>query len=529
MQSQASPQHSVTAGGVPILQPKPNPPNGTKKKGEDAPITYGPVTPEGAKAFFKGISQKAIQELETNLPPKGVVLPPAPVPQIVPSEVTTEYQRRAEAMMSQLYKMDDVELTTKVQEAKQHPLFVAYEIDMVQPEHDDTPVLIDFGGSPIDDLCSFYMWLESQGCDKDQQKQAWEATSNGPATTHAPAVETTTAVSEAPIGDTFVDELSQQMDLMTLDASTHKPHEHTAESSAVEIVETPLPPILPDNQLGDPSLTKSPSPSPPPVVTTPVRPSGTPASPEAGTDMFRPITSEGMRAFYALMKRKSTDEFSSAQKSPMQSSSPQPLSPPAAEPVVPAAPATLGTSEAPAPTFTPATPAPTPTVPTTPAPTFTPAPTVATFTPPAPVKQTFTAAAPAPTPTVPTFPAVPAFTPAAPTPTSAAATPTPPATPTPSATETSPTTEPSADDIKEARATYMRFYRSVRSAKAPKEVTKNLGIQNLIDFYPSLWLCLIANLNNQRPTIYIIFKKYIYIYIESVLTYKINLGKKFCM
>ena len=133
------------------------------------PITYKPVTADGMKAFFSGIkkseSTSSTAHLEANLPPPGIVLPPAPVPQILTQEVTAanKVNEKEDAILTRLYKMDRTELEKLVEKTKAHPLFKAYCQDVIQPEHDDCTYLVHFGTTHVEEeLCDFQMWLDYQ-------------------------------------------------------------------------------------------------------------------------------------------------------------------------------------------------------------------------------------------------------------------------------------------------------------------------------------------------------------------------------
>ena len=270
----------------------------------------------GPKLFLRGLPKAA----ERNLPPGGVKLPPAPVPQILPAEIqeahdtegTTAYNRKEDAMLQRLAKMDDVELTTRVGQAKQHPLFAMFEQDVIQPEHDDCSELIYFGLDPNQDLCEFYMYLDTQGCDQSQQADILKDIQQQP------------PPDQDPPEDCEVE--STQMDPQTDKDQSPMTDQTAAElASKASATTSPVPgKLLPDNQLGDSSLfpppspvapaTPSPGPTPvapaivhPPHVTT-AKPERLPAEREP-TDLFKPVTREGMRAFWAVMKRQSTDSL----------------------------------------------------------------------------------------------------------------------------------------------------------------------------------------------------------------------------
>lgn len=167
LRTQASPQQTAKQ----TQQQQEQQPVNVKHSDSTETITYKPVTADGSKAFFDGIKRSPTQptlstaHLEANLPPPGIVLQPAPVPQIVPGEIqeTTEHNKREQEHLIRLQKMDEVELQALLQQTKEHPLFKAYEQDVIQPEHDDCDTLTYFGlECPEEDICHFQMWLESQ-------------------------------------------------------------------------------------------------------------------------------------------------------------------------------------------------------------------------------------------------------------------------------------------------------------------------------------------------------------------------------
>ena len=424
-------------------------------------------------------------------------LPPAPVPQILPAEIqeahdtegTTAYNRKEDAMLQRLAKMDDVELTTRVGQAKQHPLFAMFEQDVIQPEHDDCSELIYFGLDPIQDLCEFYMYLDTQGCDQSQQADILKDIQQQP------------PPDQDPPEDCEVE--STQMDPQTDKDQSPMTDQTAAElASKASATTSPVPgKLLPDNQLGDSSLfpppspvapaTPSPGPTPvapaivhPPHVTT-AKPERLPAEREP-TDLFKPVTREGMRAFWAVMKRQSTDSLLASPAPSHDLPSPAP-SPAPVQAVPTASPVPMQTTSSASPVPSATSPVPSQTVPTASAvaetvPTARPVPSETVPTPSPAPSQTVPPASPVPLQNIPvTSPALPApSAPEQPAPAAASTSPSPPVETTPSTGHTAPDepalpAEPTADQIKEARATYMRFYRSVRSAKAPVEVTKFLG------------------------------------------------------
>ena len=449
IQAQASPQ---TTGAVKMTQ---KPTNGSKGN-ESTTIQYHPVTAEGAKAFFEGIAQSNQKALERNLPPAGVTLPPAPVPQITPQEIqqaqeTDAFNRKENAFLQQLQKMDDVELATRVSQAKQHPMFAMFEQDVIQPEHDDCPELIYFGEDPIQDLCEFYMYLDAQGCDKSQQTSILKDIQQPP----PPDLDTP---NDCEVESTQLDPQTdrEQSPVANQTDAGMPPAELASKASAPT---SPVPgKLLPDNQLGDSSVFPGPSPTPsmcPLPSPTAVVPATIPSAPvttvmpqqsPAEKELFKPVTAEGMKAFWAVMRRKSTDSLAS----------PLPSSPATSPAVATTSPVPAPVATSPAPLHAPSAPErplPPPSVPEQPLP----APSVPEQ-PAAAAKAAATAAAPPASSTSPSPPV-------APVPSTGHAAPDDPASP----------AEPTADQIKEARATYMRFYRSVRSVKAPVEVTQILG------------------------------------------------------
>lgn len=219
-----------------------------------------------------------------------------------------------------------------------------------------------------------------------------------------------------------------------------------ASSVAVDLTaSSPVSKMLPDNQLGDSQLY-------PPSCGSPM-PTQIDASPSPQPMDFKPVTAEGMQAFWSTLRRKSTDELSLAQPSPQTR--------------------VLGTDMSPAASAAASPPTHDPQSAQQSAETTSPSTQVIADTPPAPASAgdpvtpvAPTNATPPPDPVTPVAP-----TNAAPPPQSGTASPAPlTATPAPPAR----TTEDD-EDIKEAKAAYMRFYRSVRSKNAAAAVAKKLN------------------------------------------------------
>ncbi len=384
MRAQATPQH--VAVGCGNEQPPKDPP-----AEHHAPPAQEPMAVETSDS-----------QLKQSLPPPGVTLPPVPVAQILPSEIeqASEFNSKEDALLMQLNKMDDAELANRVIQAKQHPMFAMFEIDVIQPEHDDCPHLNYFGEDPIQDLCEFYLYLDTQGCDKSQQASILQniQTPQPPSEPEPP--------NGCEVESTQLDALSEAMESLNIAS----PVPDTAVVVSPPAATSPAPVVtklLPDNQLGDSSLFPSPSPSPAPVaapVCTPSRvvkpqPQQHQKANEDAALQWQPITAEGMKAFWSVLRRKSTDDLSHAAPSPAAlpaASAPPPgltpqgppvpaITPPAHTATPPHPKATLSSPEAPMPPATP----PAPTI-TAPAPEATPLPAPAA-TPPAP---TITAPAP---------------------------------------------------------------------------------------------------------------------------------------
>ena len=263
-----------------------------------------------------------------------------------------------------------------------------------------------------------------------------------------------------------------------------------------------------DNQLGDSQLY-------PQTVTTPVRTTlDSPAtSPEESIQM-KPITPDGMRAFWNTLRRKSTDELSIQQASPatrvLQLAAP--AAPPSSAPPTAAAMATQAVPTSAAAEAASGSAGTTQAVPTPAAAEAASGPTGPTHAVPTPAAAEATSGSAGPTEAVPTPAAAEAAsgsagpTEAVPTPAAAeaasgsagptqavttpaaanaasgsaaaAANATPEAAAAPAApTAAAETANKTEEDIKEARAAYMRFYRNVRSKKAPEAVTKHLGCE----------------------------------------------------
>lgn len=238
-----------------------------------------------------------------------------------------------------------------------------------------------------------------------------------PAAPHAPTPTVTTAAPASPAASTAVTA-----------PATPVPAQG-ASSVAVDLTaSTPVSEMLPDNQLGDSQL------NPPSCRGSPM-PTQIDASPSPQPMDFKPVTAEGMKAFWSTLRRKSTDELSVAQPSPQTRVLGTDMSPAAASAATPS----THDAQSVQPSAETASP-PTPVITETP-----PAPTSAgdVLTPVAPAEAT-------PPPQSGTAPPGPV-----------AATPAPPVR-----------TAEDDEDIKEAKAAYMRFYRSVRSKKAPPAVSK---------------------------------------------------------
>ena len=201
VQTQATPQNAhstVTTAAAP--QPKQAVP--------DQPISYKPVTADGVKAFFAGIKRQATAELTQPTTPANIVLKPPPVPQILPckihaevSQQAKEYEQREHTILTHLSKLAQCEITRLAQEAKQHPLIPLYMSGLIQPEGGDHSQRL-FERDPIDELCQFQIWLETQGADMANQQEAIEQVqtetkdtqmgSGGPATSSPAATQAQT-------------------------------------------------------------------------------------------------------------------------------------------------------------------------------------------------------------------------------------------------------------------------------------------------------------------------------------------------
>lgn len=511
MRAPATPQtarNSSSSNSIPHAAPVAP---GTK----DDHITYKPVTADAVNAFFNGIPKKVKSEpslvkSEPSLvpPPPDQVLQTPPLPQILPSEIQAsaqenqdDYTKRQDELLQILGEMDDVELKKCAAGCRAHPLFQQYCSALACPE---CPNPAEVFGSELsvmaEECCDFALWVEALGAsDFEQQAQALATyeTLPQPTTDTAPAAESTPTVvtpkqpaptvvqpDTAPAAESTPavvtpeqpaptvaqpEEATNPMDVTGVVATQPEQHEQTTTSpteskaTAVVVVGDTPPQVWPDNQLGDPTLyPDTPVPATPVIVQSCAKTLAcTPTTPEPSACEFMPITSEGVKAFWSALRRKSTDSL--------------PDTPSLEVPVPPVpVPQVLGArssgSEASA---TPVSPAPAEVA--TPAPTTAPMPENQTSPSPSTAPGA-TAQAPAQTP------------PPAPTPELSQASPapstTPRASPTPSplaeaeAAAAQELAAPSADDIKEARACYMRFYRSVRSPKAPDAVSKILGDPN---------------------------------------------------
>ena len=160
------------------------------------------------KAFFAGIKRQATAELTQPTTPANIVLKPPPVPQILPckihaevSQQAKEYEQREHTILTHLSKLAQCEITRLAQEAKQHPLIPLYMSGLIQPEGGDHSQRL-FERDPIDELCQFQIWLETQGADMANQQEAIEQVqtetkdtqmgSGGPATSSPAATQAQT-------------------------------------------------------------------------------------------------------------------------------------------------------------------------------------------------------------------------------------------------------------------------------------------------------------------------------------------------
>lgn len=500
MQRQATPQKAEPTDSA----TKATPSVGGKEGGSE-PIKYAPVTAAEMKAFFDGIkktsSTSSFDHLLEALPPNRIVLPAAPVPQIVPGEITAETQKntREDLRLMRLYKLDDHELKQAIEKAVNHPMFATYISEVLPNTDQGDAATYSFGTEPVEDLCSFELWLEDNGLDKCQQQRLAEQAKQSPENDTlrtAPTLQLGdidmvsptqqqphTATAEPNHVETQLPALQQQVVTTPplAPASTEQPKQVNAsapaglaqqETQQASPVATPVPehvqphntvpapvtkaaatqpkqvptptpadvaqqqgqkvfhvetqspsppPMLPDNQLGDPTLF-SPAPT---AKATPSTAEGPNATPSPSALEFKPVTAAGINAFFGILRRKSTDDMS------VGNTISAPL-PPAPVPQMLGSPSPSQAESSSAITTSQSSPAP-----SSKAPEPTPP------TPPAP--------APVPSPPVPKAPPV----------------------PTPVAGASGNVT--TDDDAKEARAAYMRFYRSIRSSRAPPEVTKRLS------------------------------------------------------
>ena len=73
-----------------------------------------------------------------------------------------EFNRKENALLSHFYKMDTPELKRKVDHAKAHALFDAFEKEMSTPDELGN-IAVNFGKeTPEEDLCAFELWLQKQ-------------------------------------------------------------------------------------------------------------------------------------------------------------------------------------------------------------------------------------------------------------------------------------------------------------------------------------------------------------------------------
>ena len=536
MRQQATPQHQACAGAANVV----------KRPDSQETILYKPVTADGVKAFFDGIKKAStynMDHLEANLPPPGVVLQPAPVAQILPTEIEESQQideernKKEDAILTRLYKMDDVEIVAKVEKSKQHPLFEIYKQEILA---DLAECTTQWGAEcPHEDLCHFDMWLEDQAQaykDRQQppQEQATDKTKieldTTPAFVNVVQAVPCSSRSKAPAQAAVAAPATVPAGTL-LDPASPASYVNCVSPGTMMDLET---------QMADLTIN-------PPATPVAAKP-GPAASPKPETVTFKPVTPEAMQAFWSAMQRKSTDDLSMAstpQDPSAAAAAHAPTPPPEASPSVPVMPATQPAPAAVAPppeasTTVPATqPAPaavappaisleaSPSVPVMPA--TQPAP--AAVAPPPEASTTVPATQPAPAAVAPpaisleastSVPVIPATQPAPatmapsaipasvpvmpatqPAPATAPSTPATPAqngnpaasapvTPTapasaaaatPVSTPSSAAATPAASEADTDRAEYMRFYRSVRSKKAPAAVTKSLTCIECYEFW----------------------------------------------
>ena len=373
-------------------------------------------------------------------------------------------QRKHEDLTVQRYmKYDDPKLASLLSSARQHPLFEAYLLAVLQEEG----ITLNFGEQPVVDLSDFEIWLESEERvpttpDMPAKEFLLQSTllvsmqvtvgtyvpdaPDAPAAKATPPPPDAPATATPPLPDAPVVKATPPLpDAPVVKAAQHVP-------APVVKATPPLPdaPVTATPPLPDAPVVKATPPVPAPVVkATPPLPDASvtatppvpktsavnlpspalpaPAPKQPGTEArqdpsaitFQPVTAEGLKAFWSAMRRKSTDDLSLQNEVKLE----VPLPPVPVPQVLPSA-----LPSAPSPAPPPPVPTPTP-------------PKAAT------------------TPEPPTAPATP--TPATPASTTSA-----PATPADTNT---------AEDARDARAAYMRFYRSIRSKNAPAEVTAFLN------------------------------------------------------
>ena len=340
-------------------------------------------------------------------------------------------------MIQYFMKMDDAELVKKVGEAKQHPRF---------PDYMDG-LLLDLQGcgnsgafgqdyaTMVEELAFFHAWL----------KQQEDTDTNEPTYVDTPPPEVESQPAVPAVAPAVVQATPSQAVPAVVEATPSQ-----AVPAVVEATPSQAVPAVPAVVEATPSqavpavVEATQSQAAPAAVT-----AASPAASGAMAMQFKPVTAEGIASFWSVMRRKSTDDLSMCSTpAKEQDLSAVPLQRVPIPQILPSEiAATAATGVAPPPAYLQPQPQPKAPVPATPPAAASPAPTLLDT--------------PVPTPQVPpkAEPAAPPVPPVA----SVAA---------PAAGSQSPQ-EPAPEGD---RASYMRYYRSVRSGKCPEAVNKNLEL-----------------------------------------------------
>ena len=218
-------------------------------------------------------------------------------------------QRKHEDLTVQRYmKYDDPKLASLLSSARQHPLFEAYLLAVLQEEG----ITLNFGEQPVVDLSDFEIWLESE--------------ERVPTTPDMPAKEfllqSTLLVSMQVTVGTYVPDAPDAPAAKATPPPPDAPATATPPLPDAPVVKAtppvPAPVVKATPPLPDASVTATPPvhktsavnlPSPALPAPAPKQP-GTEARQDPSAITFQPVTAEGLKAFWSAMRRKSTDDLS---------------------------------------------------------------------------------------------------------------------------------------------------------------------------------------------------------------------------